>query len=316
MSSTSGTSGAAFILLSDTTILVLCRPMRGSRLASLMMRLMILLLVHVSGKAQESVVATDGFMRKDSSSARKTIAGVMVGGMLAVSLKWSYDTWWAEERIPFYFASENWLSGEHRGIDKIGHLYTSYFYFHILRNVMLWGGYDASSARWWGAGAAAFFAVTVELGDAVGGPGFDYQDLVFNAAGVGYAWLQTDVPFLRNFNFKWMYLPAGGLEWPPRFTKNYDAHTYWLTANVNSLLPDIIESYWPDWLQIGVGYGVDERMTKREFLIGLDIDLDVFSTTSEDVLLLRKTLNMLHIPAPAVKFTEDRAPRYYLLQRN
>jgi hypothetical protein len=252
----------------------------------------------------------------DGFAGKKVVSTVLVGGLLAISLKWSYDTWWKEKRVPFYFQTENWFSGEHRGIDKAGHLFTSYFYFHTLRNVMLWGGYSPLAARWWGAGASAFFAITVELGDAVGGPGFDYQDLVFNSAGIAYAWLQTDYPFLRNFGLKWSYIPRNRNEADMKFTKHYDVHTYWLTANVNELLPSSLEPIWPDWLQVGVGYGVDENMTKREFVIGLDFNLDVFSTSSEDLLLVRNTLNMFHYPAPAVKFTEDRPPKYYFFHTN
>jgi hypothetical protein len=150
----------------------------------------------------------------------------------------------------------------------------------------------------------------------VGGPGFDYQDLVFNTAGIAYAWLQTDQPFLRNFNLKWSYIPRGGFDWPPRFTKHYDAHTYWLTANVHNLLPSGMQSFWPEFLQIAVGFGVDENVTRRELVFGLDFNLDVFSTDSETLLLVRNTLNMFHYPAPAVKFTEDRGPKYYLFHTN
>jgi hypothetical protein len=82
------------------------------------------------------------------------------------------------------------------------------------------------------------------------------------------------------------------------------------------LLPATLEPYWPDFLQIAVGYGVDDRISKREGVIGLDFNLEVIPTHSEDLLLLLKTVNMFHLPAPAIKFTEKKAPRYYLFQRD
>lgn len=268
-----------------------------------------------SSSAQDSVRVTEGFQELNGYSGRKIVATGIVGATLAISLVWAYDSWW-KDASPFSFKTENWFNGENRGIDKAGHLYTSYFYFNTLRNVMLWGGHDPETARWWGAGAAAFFALTVEIGDGLGGVGFDYQDLVFNAAGIGYAWLQTEVPFLKNFGLKWTYLPREGFDFPPRFTQHYDAHTYWLTANVNELLPASLEPYWPDFLQIAVGYGVDENMTQREAVFGLDYNLEIIPTHNENLLLFQRTLNLFHYPAPAVKFTETKGPKYYLLHMN
>jgi len=78
-----------------------------------------------------------------------------------------------------------------------------------------------------------------------------------------------------------------------------------------------VEPYWPDFLQVAVGMGVDDRLTKREFVIGFDLNLEsLFRAENEDWLLFHKTVNMFHIPGPAIKFTEGKTPRYYLFQRN
>jgi hypothetical protein len=268
--------------------------------------------------AQDSVIVTDGFRLKPEFTGRKIAATVGIGGMLATSLIWSYDAWWRDAGREFNFKSEHWLNSITLGIDKVGHFYTSYFYFTLFRNTMLWGGYERSTAEWWAAGATAFFALAVEVGDGVSPKyGFDYQDIVFNFGGIGYGWLQTRIPFLKNFNFKWLYLPSEGYRFPMRFTDKYDAHTYWLTCDIDKLLPESIEPYWPDFLQIGIGYGVDDNVTKREFSIGFDINLErIFHTENEDWLLVEKTVNKFHIPAPAIKFTTHKEPRYYLFQRN
>ena len=139
---------------------------------------------------------------------------------------------------------------------------------------------------------------------------------MFNLGGIGYGWLQTEVPILRNFNFKWSYVPEAGYEFPPHFTRYYDAHTYWLAFNVNELLPSSMEQYWPDFLQLAVGYGVDDYVEKREGVVGFNINLEVFPVSDENLLLVQRTLNMFHIPAPAVKFTESKKPRYLLFQTN
>jgi hypothetical protein len=268
--------------------------------------------------SQDSVVVTDGFRLKPEFTGRKIASTVAIGSLMATSLIWSYDTWWRDAGREFNFKSEHWLNSYTRGIDKVGHFYTSYFYFNLFRNIMLWGGYERSTADWWAVGSTAFFALAIEFGDGITPKyGFDYQDIVFNYFGIGYGWVQTRVPILQNFNFKWSYVPNEGYKLPVRFTDNYDVHTYWLTCNVNNLLPSLIEPYWPDFLQIAVGFSVDDKVTKREAVIGFDINLEaLFSTENEDWLLFEKTVNKFHIPAPAIKFTEGKVPRYYLFQRN
>lgn len=276
----------------------------------------IFLFVFVSkGTCQESATRTDGFGQIDGFTGRKIVATGMVGGLLIGSLVDAYYAWWKDASTPFTFHAEGWFATR-RGIDKAGHFFTSYFHFHTFRYIMLWGGYEASTALWWAVGTSAFFAVSVEIGDGVTAYAFDYQDLAFNLGGIGYAILQTKIPFLRNFNFKWSFVPSDGYRFPPRFTEDYDAHTYWLTANVNELLPRSWEPFWPDFLQLAIGYGVDDNVTKSEVAVGFDINLEVFRTDNEHLLLAEKTLNMFHIPGPGVKFTESKKPRYSLFLKN
>jgi hypothetical protein len=281
--------------------------------------LLFALLVSIStGQARDSLAVTDGFHVKPEMNGRKVASSVAIGGLLLTSLIWSYDTWWRDAGRDFQFITQDWLDGPNLGIDKVGHFYTSYFYYSLFRNIMLWGGYEPSTSDWWAAGAAAFFAVAIEVGDGVSPKyGFDYQDIVFNLGGVGYGMLQSRIPFLKNFNFKWSFVPNDGYKLPVRFTDDYDAHTYWVTCNVNNLLPSGWEPYWPDFLQVAVGMGVDDHLTKREFVVGLDLDIEsLFRTENEDWLLVERTLNKFHVPAPAIKLTERKEPRYYLLHRN
>ena len=280
---------------------------------------MVLILVCVTtGVARDSLAVTEGFYVKPDLTGRKILATSAVGGLLGLSVYWCYDSWWRDSSRKFHFVTENWLNGYARGIDKVGHFYTSYFYFNLFRNIMLWGGYEPATADWWALGSTAAFAVIVELGDGFTPRyGFDYQDLTFNLSGLAYGFIQTRVPFLRNFNFKWSYVPNDGYRFPVRLVEHYDDHTYWLTCNINNLLPSSLEPYWPDFVQLALGYGVDDNWTKREFVFGFDLNLEeLFQPKNEDLLLLTKTVNYFHIPGPAIKFTEEKAPRYYLFHRN
>ncbi|MFN0158965.1 MAG: DUF2279 domain-containing protein [Bacteroidota bacterium] len=261
---------------------------------------------------RDSLMVNDGFHQIEGSSWRKTTSGAMVAGFLGLSLWWGFDAWWQGNSEPFHLIHEGWFHDYSLGIDKIGHFYTAYFYFRTFRNIMLWGGHDRSTALWWGVGGTALFSLCVEVGDGFTIWGFSFDDLTANTLGLCYGVLQTEVPYMQNFNFKWSYVPRSATERITQITSNYDSHTYWLAINVNGLLPESAKSYWPEFLQLAVGYGVGENSTRREAAIGLDFNLEVFSPPGRDLLLLQKTVNMFHFPAPAIKFTQGKEPSYHL----
>ncbi len=227
----------------------------------------------------------------------------------------SYNTWWKGAEKPFSFIQhneENWLTGPHQGVDKPGHFFGSYALTKSLRNVMLWGGMDRSTAFWWAAGFGLWNGLQIEIGDGFSPYGFDYQDLVFDVSGVAYALLQSEIPALENFNFKFSYWSKTGIQSPANFTQDYDAMCIWLTVNVHNLLPTAMQSYWPEFLQLAVGYGVADDQTRRKFAIGLDFNLEAFNLHNEDLLLPQRIVNLLHLPAPAIRIVEDKHPNYEL----
>ncbi len=266
--------------------------------------------------AQESPVVTEGFATRPGWTPRKAFSAVAVGGVIVGSLVSSYFDWWNAHPEKFHFVREGWFNDYSLGIDKVGHTYTSYFYFHTFRNLMLWGGFQPSTAFWWAAGTTTLFAVSVEIGDGLSPYGFSFEDLAANGLGLAYAMLQTKFDLLRDINLKWSYFPSDGFRWPPRFTDRYDAHTYWVTFNMHNLLPGKIGNGWPEFLQLAAGYGVDDHMKRRELVIGLDINLGALSIQNQDWLLLTKTIDMIHFPAPAVEFTEGKEPMFHVFYTN
>lgn len=275
----------------------------------------LLLLAICNTAAQDSTRSFDDFPSQNGTPTRRFIASGIMAGMIGTTVVWAADAWWQGRGHPFTFYNEGWLDDQWLGIDKVGHAYASYFYFHTFHNVMLWGGFDATKAFWWGAGITECLAIALEIGDGFSTFGFSYEDLTANTLGLAYGMLQTHVPFFQNFSLKWSYIPTGvhnGLN----FTQHYDAHTYWLSFNVHGLLPPDWKPYWPMLIQLAVGYSIDESQTRREGVIGLDFNLEVFPAPNPDILLLQKTVNMFHIPAPAVKFTEGKEPQYYLFHLN
>jgi hypothetical protein len=256
--------------------------------------------------AQDSLRITDGFSEKNGFSARKAIATGVVGSIFLGTAVDAYFTWWKDAEKPFSFYTEDWFKGPHLGLDKVGHHFGTFVLFKITRNLLLWGGYERSTALWWAAGLSFLNGLEIEVGDGFSIYGFDYQDLLFDVTGVAYGILQTEIPFLNNFDFKFSYYSKGGFKSPVAFTEDYDAMTIWLSMNVHRLLPSSVRNYWPEFINIAVGYSVDDHQTRREFAIGLDLNLEAFKTSNEDILLGERILNVMRLPLPAANFIQGK----------
>jgi hypothetical protein len=275
--------------------------------------IILLVLFSAACRSQDTLSWVEGYERPQPSEARRITSIGLVGAVsLSIAVD-SYYTWWKDVAKPFSFYSEGWFHDAHLGMDKVGHLFGTYATYKILHNILLWGGHEKSTAMWWAAGIAAFQSLETEIGDGFSPYGFSFEDFSMGLLGVGYGMIQSEVPVLQNFNFKFSYWTDLGVRTPANFVSDYDAMTIWLTANVHNLLPEAIQPYWPEFLHIAVGYGVDGEATRREFVFGFDFDLEsLFTPKSDHLLLVQRIVNTMHLPAPAVKFTTGLPPKYYL----
>ncbi|MEJ2615312.1 MAG: hypothetical protein P8Z35_10150, partial [Ignavibacteriaceae bacterium] len=112
--------------------------------------------------------------------------------------------------------------------------------------------------------------------------------------------------------FKWSYIPTHNFHFPPNLTSTYYAHIYWLTADVHNLLGNSAINIWPDFLQLGFGLSISENFD-REFIVGFDFNLNgIFKSENKDWNLLINTADMLHFPAPGIKYSNENKPDYKL----
>jgi hypothetical protein len=264
-----------------------------------------------SARPQDSLPPFDGYQRGKISTFRRDFGLGMVGLLSAGILADSYFTWWKDVEKPFSFYREGWFDDAHLGIDKAGHFFGSHTTFKLTREFLLYAGVSPNAALWWGAGIAMFHSFEIEIGDGFSPYGFSLEDLTMGTLGISYGILQTEVPFMRNFNFKFSSW-SNAIKSPANFTSDYDAMTIWLTADVHELLPSTLDSYWPKFLQIAVGYGVGWERTRREFVFGLDFNLEAFAPCSDEMLITQRVLDTMHFPAPSVKLTTGKGPLYYL----
>lgn len=113
-----------------------------------------------------------------------------------------------------------------------------------------------------------------------------------------------------------------GTSWSQRMLKDYNAQTYWLSANIHSFFP---ETNIPKWLNIAVGYSADQmfggysntwidkngisqaihKKRLRKFYIAPDIDLTKIKTKSKILHTLFFGLNSLKFPLPSLSINTE-----------
>jgi hypothetical protein len=96
------------------------------------------------------------------------------------------------------------------GMDKFGHAYTSY----LITDLLTYGirrNADPSGAEITAGLLAAGVMTYVEVFDGFSGDhGFSWEDMAFNAGGIGFSILRNSVPGLRDkLDFRLQYVPSG-----------------------------------------------------------------------------------------------------------
>ena len=261
---------------------------------------------------EASIVSTDTLRNR-----KNWIVTGLVSQQIASSIL-EYHWWWKGDYHAFKFESDGGFNNYSLGVDKVGHFYTSYFYYHALNEVMKYGGFSKKSRRLVSIGMPAIWAISVEIGDGFSSYNFSPEDLIANFLGIGYGVLQDEVPYLRNFKFKFGYFPSNYFRdnqyrnWS--LTADYNGHLYWLTADVHSLLNAPYKKYWPKGLNLGIAYGVDgftendqlgyllaNRQIQRKFVIGLDWNLGAIQTKKQSLKTLLNIADYIHFPAPGIR---------------
>lgn len=264
----------------------------------------VLFLLALRAPAQDTARGPDGYTVRPGFGVKKAIATTIVGTVFAGTAVDFYFSWWRDTQKPFSFYTEHWLNSGSRGLDKFGHMFGTHAIFRSLRETLLWGGYERNTALWVAAGMAAFNSIEIEVGDGFSPYGFDYQDLICGMTGIAFGMLQAEIPMLQNFRLKFSYFSDRGFKTPAAFIQDYDAMTIWCSVNVHNLLPEPARKYWPEFINLAAGFGVTAGETRREIILGIDLNLEAFHTSSEDILYAERIWNLMRIPAPAVVWTE------------
>lgn len=199
--------------------------------------------------------------------------------------------------------------------DKCGHFMGGYFVSYFARESFLYTGVSWNKSILYGSLFGLALQTYVEVKDGFAkNTGFSPSDLAADIGGVVFFYLQNKKPVLQNFSPKWQYSPPDWIGVPQKarthtFLDNYNATTAWISINVKNLVWENQNSYWPKWLNIAVGYGINGYYTSHKtarYVVGLDLNMVELLPEGPPLWnWLKQSLNCVKIPTPALEFTSD-----------
>jgi hypothetical protein len=205
--------------------------------------------------------------------------------------------------------------------DKLGHVFATQMYSNAMYHMLRWTNMSEGASMIWSSSAAFVFQAEMETTDGFYKKwGWSWWDIGANAVGAAWPNLQRLWKPLQSVNIKMSWHPSPNFKkkWQNNPVADYDGCTCWLTLAVNDVLPRSLKPYWPDWLGIAVGYGTANTMVGKEafnndseghgagdqeWYLAFDYDIRGLFGDSPFMHFLKEALNLIHLPAPAVRLS-------------
>lgn len=252
------------------------------------------------------------------------------GTMVALNAAW-YSKY---EHSSFHTFNDNreWLQ-----VDKTGHAYSAYIESRYSAEMWKWAGLSGNKMIWIGGMSGAAYQTVIEVLDGFSKEwGWSWGDFSANIFGSGMFVSQQLAWDEQRISFKFSFHKTGykgpdlnkranqlfGASLAERSIKDYNAQTYWLSANIHSFFP---KSKIPRWLSLSVGYGAegmfganenlgfdkdgaltfDRRDLKRyrQWYLAPDVDLTKIRTNKKAVRIILGVLNAFKFPAPSLELS-------------
>ncbi len=247
---------------------------------------------------------------------------IYTGSMIYLNEAWYKN--YPRTSFHFFDDSKEWLQ-----MDKTAHAFTSYHAANYGYLVFRQTGLDDSKALAISSIQSCFFISSIELFDGFSkGWGASLSDLTANFSGVGlfaaqqYFWNEQKILLKYSFSSSGLagYRPdVLGRNLPEQLIKDYNAQTFWLSANLKSIFN---LNKFPSWLNIALGYGADGMLTghagdamqnsyfqlerKRQYYFSLDLDLSRIKLKNKALKAVFRAINILKFPFPAVEISEKK----------
>lgn len=251
-------------------------------------------------------------------SKRNTVVATEVS-LATLSLVGLNQLWYAnypQSNLHSVNDNDEWLQ-----MDKLGHMYSSYYMGSIGANALKWSGANRKSQLLYGATLGLAFMTTVEVFDGYSSQwGFSWGDMAANTTGtalfVSQELLWKEQRIVSKFSFHTTSYASQrtevlGTSISQQILKDYNGQTYWWSINVHSFFK---QSKVPAWLNLAFGYGADgmlsgnaasypsEMSRSRQFYLSLDADLTKIKTKSHFLKTIFYIFNTIKIPAPSVEY--------------
>jgi hypothetical protein len=221
------------------------------------------------------------------------------------------NAWWKDQRTSFKFQNDPAYA---LGLDKIGHFYGAYLLSHFFSAGFEAANIQAEQSALYGSLAALAFQIYVEIQDGFGAQwGFSTVDAAADMLGAAYAVGQYYVPYLKNFQPRFSYLPSekfkSGQHKDGNIFDDYEGQKFWLSVRMKEVMPRTISRYWPSFLMLSFGIGVrnldGSGGGQREYYIGFDFDAETIPLHGKFWQFVKNTLNYFHFPMPGVRISPD-----------
>jgi hypothetical protein len=237
--------------------------------------------------------------------------------------------------------SKEWLQ-----VDKLGHAWSAYNSGRASTALWRWAGLSDKKAALIGGLSGTAYLTVIELLDAHSSKwGWSWGDMGANILGSGLflsqqlMWNEQRVQLKFSFHHK-SYGETQleqraddlfGKSWYERMLKDYNAQTYWLSANMKSFFR---QSNLPAWLNVSVGYGADGMFggfenqwtdklgntisrydvpRRRQIYLAPDIDFTKIKTNKKLLRTAFSLLNAFKFPAPALQYSSGGKWKAYFL---
>lgn len=230
--------------------------------------------------------------------------------------------------------------GEWLQVDKAGHAWTTYHTSRFTTNMWRWAGVADNKALLLGTGSSLLYMLSIEYLDGhsaewgwswgdvgsnfLGASLYASQELLWRDQKIGFKFSAHTIQYAEP-TLKERANALFGSSFQGRLLKDYNAQTYWMSANIRSFFS---KTTLPGWLNVAVGYGADglfggyENLARdksgnitfdrrdikryRQWYLAPDVDLTKIKTRSKLLQAVFSALNVLKFPTPALQFSKGR----------
>ena len=269
----------------------------------------------------------------------------LVGGSAAtfryLGFRYVDRAWYQGQKLDSIRWLNDWDGATYVNFDKAGHFMGGLFLAQTLNDAYTWVGFGPRSAALLGTVTSWAALLEIEMRDAYFDQwGFSIPDFVANTAGASLPLIHALFPRTTAIRFKFSYFPSAlyrdrerrALAGQPHIDHaidDYEGMTAWMTIAIDEWLSGRAGELWPDYLGLGLGYGVvglhgsnvksrgrfkhykDRLDARPEFFLGLDYDAQHLPGCHPLWRYFAEQLNWIRFPAPAIRVYPDL--RFYLI---